>query len=63
VAGDAATYCPVGEVDAWVRSARNLLHNPLSAPPMGRRMAQAARFSWAVQADIVAGTYRRLLET
>jgi glycosyltransferase involved in cell wall biosynthesis len=61
VGGDAAVYCPVGDVPAWTDAITRLLENPAIAPPRPERLARAARFSWAAQARTVATAYLRLL--
>lgn len=61
VGGDAAVYCPVGDVPAWANAITHLLDNPTSAPSRPKRLAQAARFSWAAQARTIAAAYLQLL--
>jgi glycosyltransferase involved in cell wall biosynthesis len=61
VAGDAASYFPVGDVPAWTEGVCQLLADPTTAPPRAVRLARAARFSWANHARIIADAYRRLL--
>jgi glycosyltransferase involved in cell wall biosynthesis len=60
VGGDAALYCPVGDVAAWAQTVGRLLANPGSAPAREARLAQAARFSWARHAQIIVEAYKRL---
>jgi glycosyltransferase involved in cell wall biosynthesis len=61
VAGDAASYFPVGDVPAWTEGVCRLLADSGTAPPRAARLARAARFSWANHARIIANAYRRLL--
>jgi glycosyltransferase involved in cell wall biosynthesis len=58
VGGDAALYCPVGDVDAWADTVSKLLAGQELAPPLEERLAQAARFSWAEHARVIADAYR-----
>jgi glycosyltransferase involved in cell wall biosynthesis len=61
VGGEAAVFCPVGDVPAWVEAAQCLLDQPHSAPPRAARLARAASFTWAAHARIIFAAYRRLL--
>ena len=61
VGGDVAVYCPIGDVSAWCDTVTRLLDSPASAPPRPARVAHAARFSWAAQAQTIASAYLRLL--
>lgn len=65
VAGEAATYCPVGDLGAWSQTILNLLQER-SRPRMVRDrrtagIAWAAQFTWAKHADRSASLYRKLL--
>jgi glycosyltransferase involved in cell wall biosynthesis len=61
VGGDAVLYCPVGDVERWTRTTALVLRcDPPGPPPVERRLAQAARFSWDRHAETIAGAYRRL---
>jgi len=51
--GGAAEYCPVGDVPAWLRGVRGALLDR----DRGKRLAQAARFSWRAHARIIAEAY------
>ena len=62
VGGTAAVYAPVGDIEAWSSVVSRLLTNPAAAPSLTDRLAWAGRFTWAAHAEIIAGTYRRLLE-
>jgi glycosyltransferase involved in cell wall biosynthesis len=59
VGGDAASYCPVGDVDRWVEAVRSTLRGP-SAADRSARVARAAQFSWRRHAEIVLQSYLRL---
>ncbi len=63
VGGDAATYCPVGDVPAWTATVNRLLDHPDESPSRDVRLAWAARFTWAAQARTIAAAYRNLLAT
>jgi glycosyltransferase involved in cell wall biosynthesis len=60
VGGEAASYAPPGDIEAFVARGRELLEDPSRAPPLEARLAQARKFSWAEQARIVAEAYKRL---
>ena len=62
VGGDAVVYCPVADVEAWVRACSGLLEDPTPAPAREERLARSRRFSWAAHAATVAGAYRQLGE-
>ena len=63
VGGNAAEYCPVGDIDAW--SARTLeLLSESSDRREARRLAcikQASQFSWSNYASSMADLYREVL--
>ena len=61
VAGDAASYFPVGDVPAWAEGVSRLLADPGVAPPRAVRLARAAQFTWANHARIIADAYARIL--
>jgi glycosyltransferase involved in cell wall biosynthesis len=61
VGGDAAVYCPVGDVPAWTVQAQRLLEHPTECPARAVRLARAGEFTWASHARIVFAAYRRLL--
>jgi glycosyltransferase involved in cell wall biosynthesis len=61
VGGEAAVYCPVGDVHAWVETALCLLDQPHTAPPRAARLARAGAFSWAAHARTIFAAYGRLL--
>ena len=61
VGGDAAVYCPVGDVRVWADAVARLVETPALAPAPGIRLAQAAHFTWATHADTILGAYRKLM--
>jgi glycosyltransferase involved in cell wall biosynthesis len=66
VGGKAATYCPVGDVRAWVAAISELLDERVAAPNDWRAravagLAQARRFSWREHAQRMTVLYRDLL--
>ena len=66
VGGQAATYCPVGDVQAWVSSIAELLDERSAAPDdwSARRaasLAQSRRFSWREHARRMTELYRDLV--
>jgi glycosyltransferase involved in cell wall biosynthesis len=60
VGGDAVVYCPVADVGRWSEVICGLLNGRTVAPPVEKRLAQAAKLSWQRHADTIAGAYRRL---
>jgi glycosyltransferase involved in cell wall biosynthesis len=60
--GDAAIYCPVADVSAWVRAAVGVLSRAPIVPPRNTRLSHAAKFSWRNHARIIADAYRSLRE-
>ena len=63
--GYAASYCPVGDVEAWSRSVLNLLRERVSASERWehrRKVGQqhGAQFTWPETARKTAATYRRI---
>jgi glycosyltransferase involved in cell wall biosynthesis len=66
VGGQAATYCPVGDVRAWVAAISELLDERLAAPSDWRArcassLTQSRRFSWHEHARRMTELYRDLL--
>jgi glycosyltransferase involved in cell wall biosynthesis len=61
VGAEAAAYCPVGNVSAWVEVVSQHLADPAAAPPRALRLSRAARFTWAAHARTIAAAYLRLL--
>jgi glycosyltransferase involved in cell wall biosynthesis len=67
VAGDAALYRPVGDVDAWTRCALDLLEERRAdSPSMHARRAlgleRARLYSWSNHVERLAAVYRGVLE-
>jgi glycosyltransferase involved in cell wall biosynthesis len=60
VGGPAVLYCPVGAVEAWTETVCRVLADPSTAPDRAARLAQAAKFSWAAQAQTILQGYRNL---
>jgi glycosyltransferase involved in cell wall biosynthesis len=58
--GPAALYLPVGDVAAWADTVVAVLDRPDRAPPPETRRRQAARFTWAEHARVIADAYLRL---
>jgi glycosyltransferase involved in cell wall biosynthesis len=61
VGGEAAVYCPVGDVSCWSATAIKMLRNAAAAPPLAARLAQAGRFTWPAHTRTILGAYQRLL--
>jgi len=66
VGGQAATYCPVGDVRAWVATISELLDERASSSEDWQQrctasLAQARRFSWREHARRMTVLYRDLL--
>ena len=66
VGGPAATYCPVGDVHAWVAAISELLNERSAASSDWRArgaasLTQARRFSWREHARRMTALYRDLL--
>ncbi len=66
VAGDAAVFRPVADLDGWTEAALSLIDEPLRAPDarQARRAAGLARarlYSWAAHADHLVAIYREVL--
>lgn len=58
--GPAAVFAPVGDVGTWAAAVSGTLANPAAMPSRAERLAWAARFSWAAQADILIRGYDKL---
>jgi glycosyltransferase involved in cell wall biosynthesis len=63
VGGNAAEYCPVGDIDAWSSRSLELLGENLDRRESRRRacMEQASQFSWSKYASRMADLYREVL--
>ncbi|MGG6265129.1 glycosyltransferase family 4 protein [Leptolyngbya sp. AN03gr2] len=60
VAQDAAIYCPVGDIAAWVNAIETVLNDPNQAPDRSKRLKQASQYSWQKHADIIRQAYLQL---
>jgi glycosyltransferase involved in cell wall biosynthesis len=60
VAGEAAVFCPPGEVERWADSVGSLLVGSASAPEALLRAERARGFSWKEHAAQVANAYARI---
>jgi glycosyltransferase involved in cell wall biosynthesis len=60
VGGDAVTYLPPGDVNAWVAGVSGALADPHHLPPRSTWLARAGQFSWAEHARIIRDAYPRL---
>lgn len=60
VAQDAALYCPVGDISAWVNAIVTVLNHPNQAPARSRRLEIASQYSWQRHADTIRQAYLRL---
>ena len=60
VGGDAAVYCPVGQVEQWVAAVAKIVSNPHEAPSRDVRLRQASKYSWTEYARIICDAYRKL---
>jgi glycosyltransferase involved in cell wall biosynthesis len=60
VGGDAATYLPPGDVEAWVAGVSRALSDSHHLPPRSTRLKRAAHFSWVEHARVIRDAYRRL---
>lgn len=61
VAGDAAIYCPVGDISTWVETVDSVLTNTNLAPARALRLATSTRYSWEAHAQAITQAYARLL--
>lgn len=61
VGAEACTYCPVGDVPAWVESVAALLAGHDAQPSREARLTRASHFTWAAHARTVLDAYLRLL--
>ncbi|HTP28565.1 MAG TPA: glycosyltransferase, partial [Anaeromyxobacteraceae bacterium] len=60
VAGDAVSYCPVGEVAHWTQTVLQLIEHPELRPSASLRRSVAERFTWTSHAATIADAYGRL---
>jgi len=66
VGGDAASYCPVGDLDGWTSAVAVLLEERATNPDRWRARrtagtAQARRFNWPEHAQRMTDVYREIL--
>ncbi|SEU26751.1 glycosyltransferase family 4 protein [Stigmatella erecta] len=61
VGGEACTYCPVAQVDAWVETLDALRSDRQQAPSREARLARASHFTWEAHAQTVLEAYLHLL--
>jgi glycosyltransferase involved in cell wall biosynthesis len=63
VGGDAAIYCPVGDIEAWAKSVLDLLSADARTKNILRTRAlqQASQFSWTNYAQCMVEIYRQVL--
>jgi glycosyltransferase involved in cell wall biosynthesis len=60
LAGEAAVYCPIGDVPAWAETVDRLLSDASSAPDRSVRLVRAERYSWAAHTRTILDAYRCL---
>ena len=66
VGGEAAVYCPVGDVSSWTEMLAQLLVEKGESPELweqrhAKSLTQAAKFSWAEYANQMVALYRQIL--
>ena len=59
-AGDAAVFCPPGDIARWVEVVRALMEGSLSPPSASLRAERARAFSWTAHAEAIASAYARI---
>ncbi|GAP95143.1 glycosyltransferase family 4 protein [Leptolyngbya sp. NIES-2104] len=60
VAQDAAVYCPVADISAWVNAIETVLNDPNQAPARSRRLEIAGQYSWQKHAETIRQAYLQL---
>jgi glycosyltransferase involved in cell wall biosynthesis len=60
VAGDAVSFCPVGDVPQWVHVISRQLDHPELRPAADLRRSVAARYTWTRHASVISDAYARL---
>lgn len=60
--GDAAIYCPVGDIMRWAEALSGVLLHPSTAPSREARLAHISRFSWREHARIIGEAYLALAD-
>ena len=61
VGGDAAIFCPVGDVQAWTTAVEQTLNKSSARPRRELALAQAANYSWERFGYIIADAYHNLI--
>jgi glycosyltransferase involved in cell wall biosynthesis len=61
IGGDAVTFCPPGDVEAWVVTVSRLLEQPSERPSLAMRRGVAQRYSWSEHAKTISQAYSQLL--
>ena len=66
IGGQAAIYCPVGDVSGWIQSVIRLLHQCRYEPVLrsalrSRSIENARRFSWRANASRIASVYQEVV--
>ena len=61
VGGEAVTFCPRGDVEAWTATIGRLLEHPEQTPSREIRLQEAARYSWKAHAELIRDAYLRLI--
>ncbi|MEP0918827.1 glycosyltransferase family 4 protein [Leptolyngbya sp. DQ-M1] len=60
VAGEAAMYCPVADISAWVKTIGGVLDDPRQAPEPALRLTQASQYSWQAHTQAITQAYWQL---
>jgi glycosyltransferase involved in cell wall biosynthesis len=60
VGGNAAIYCPVGDISTWVKTVSQVLNQSQFIPDPDLRHQQAAKYSWSAHATAIAQAYLKL---
>ncbi|MCG9891860.1 MAG: glycosyltransferase family 4 protein [Thermosynechococcaceae cyanobacterium MS004] len=60
VGGNAAIYCPVGDIKTWIETLSRLIDLPQQAPSLQTKLKQASKYSWSTHASIIAQAYLKL---
>jgi glycosyltransferase involved in cell wall biosynthesis len=61
VGGLAVTYCPAGDIVAWVHTIQRLLERPEEAPDRSARLARSEHYTWAAHTETILQAYARLI--
>lgn len=60
--GEAASYCPLADIPTWAAITTRVLIDPHFPPPLERRLAHAAQFTWQEHARVIGSAYLALLD-